>query len=152
VHKGNSLTKVTKMEVIEGELGRSIMKRGEGLQEMYNKLKTLVNQVHNYRSTRWTDHEVVRLMLRSFTVFNVSLVFLVRENPRYTKMSPEDVLGKFVSHWLRTQSTLMTSPTKASPQMNRKMSLSRRHTTKRHFLARWHKLRQPTSTTRIWRL
>jgi hypothetical protein len=37
-------------------------------------------------------------MLRSFSVFYANLVSLVHENPRYTKMSPEEVLGKFVNH------------------------------------------------------
>jgi hypothetical protein len=97
-HKGNLMTKITKMEVIEGELGRIAMKRGEEPQEMYTRLKSLVNQVCNYGSTRWTDHEVVQLMLRSFTIFYANLVSLVRENPKYTKMSPEEVLGKFISH------------------------------------------------------
>jgi hypothetical protein len=36
-------------------------------------------------------------MLRSFTVIDHHLVNLIRENPRYTKMTPEEILGKFVS-------------------------------------------------------
>jgi hypothetical protein len=36
-------------------------------------------------------------MLRSFTVINPHLVNLIRENPRYTKMTPEEILRKFVS-------------------------------------------------------
>jgi hypothetical protein len=36
-------------------------------------------------------------MLRSFTVIDLHLVNLIRENPRYTKMTPEEILGKFVS-------------------------------------------------------
>jgi hypothetical protein len=36
-------------------------------------------------------------MLRTFTVLDPHLVNNIRENPRYTKMSPEEVLGKFVS-------------------------------------------------------
>jgi hypothetical protein len=43
------------------------------------------------------DHDVVRLMLRSFTVIDPNLVNLIRENPMYTKMSPKEILGKFVS-------------------------------------------------------
>ena len=43
VHEGNVITKVTKMELIEGELGRFAMKRGEGPHEMYNRIKSLVN-------------------------------------------------------------------------------------------------------------
>jgi hypothetical protein len=59
-------------------------------------LKTLVNKIRSYGSTRWTDHDFVQLMLRSFTVIDPHLVF-IRENPRYTKMTPEEILEKFVS-------------------------------------------------------
>jgi hypothetical protein len=97
--------KCTKMEVIEGELGWFAMKRGEGPHEIYNRLKSLVNQVRNYGSKRWTDHEVIRLMLRSFTIFNANLISLVREIHRYTKLSPEEVLGKFVSHQMMVKDT-----------------------------------------------
>jgi hypothetical protein len=56
---------LTKMELVEGELERFAMIRGEEPTQTYNRLKTLVNKI---RSTRWTDHDVVRLMLRSFTI------------------------------------------------------------------------------------
>jgi hypothetical protein len=36
-------------------------------------------------------------MLRSFTVIDPHLVKLIHENPRYTKMTPEEILRKFVS-------------------------------------------------------
>jgi hypothetical protein len=96
-HEGNDVTLLTKMELVEGELGRFAMIRGEEPTQTYNRLKTLINKIRSYRSTRWTDHDVVRLMLRSFTVLDPHLVNNIRENPRYTKMSPEEVLGKFVS-------------------------------------------------------
>jgi hypothetical protein len=57
----------------------------------------LVNKIRSYGSTRWTDHDIVCLILRSFTVIDPHLVNLIRENPRYTKMTPEEILGKFVS-------------------------------------------------------
>jgi hypothetical protein len=87
---------ITKMELVEGELGRFAMKMGEKPIETYNRLKTLVNKIQSYGSTRWTDHDVIRLMLRSFTVIDPHLVNLICENPRYTKMTPEEILGKFV--------------------------------------------------------
>jgi hypothetical protein len=91
-HEGNDATMITKMELVEGELGRFAMIRGEEPTQTYNRLKTLVNKIRSYGSTRWTDHSVVRLMLKSFTVIDP-----IRENPRYTKMTPEEILGKFVS-------------------------------------------------------
>jgi hypothetical protein len=36
-------------------------------------------------------------MLRSFTIIDTHLVNLIRENPRYTKIMLEEILGKFVS-------------------------------------------------------
>jgi hypothetical protein len=77
-HEGNDTTMITKMELVEGELGRFAM-------------------IRSYGSTRWTDHDVVRLMLRSFTVIDPHLVNLIRENPRYIKMTPEEILRKLVS-------------------------------------------------------
>jgi hypothetical protein len=96
-HEGNDATMITKMELVEGEMGRFAMIRGEEPTQTYSRLKTLVNKIRSYGSTRWTDHEVVRLMLRSFTVIDPHLVNLIRDNPRYTKMTPEEILGKFVS-------------------------------------------------------
>jgi hypothetical protein len=88
---------ITKMELVEGELGRFAMIKGEEPTQTYNRLKTLLNKIRSYGRTRWTDHDVVRLMLRPFTVIDPHLVNLIRENPKYTKMMPEEILGKFVS-------------------------------------------------------
>jgi hypothetical protein len=96
-HEGNDAAMITKMELVEGELGRFTMIRGEEPTQTYNRLKTLVNKIRSYGSTRWMDHDVVRLMLKSFTVIDPHLVNLIRENPRYTKMTPKEILGKFVS-------------------------------------------------------
>jgi hypothetical protein len=72
---------------------------------MYNRHKSLVNQVQNYESKKWTDHEVVRLILRSFTILDATLVSLIHENPRYKKMMAEEVLGKFLSHQMMVKDT-----------------------------------------------
>ena len=43
-HQGNDVTMITKMELVEGKLGRFTMKRGEVPTEIYNRLKNLVNK------------------------------------------------------------------------------------------------------------
>src|SRR5688572_21851600 len=96
-HEGDELTKITKRETIEGELGRFRLRKGEEPQHMYNRLKTLVNQVRNLGSKKWDDHEVVKVILRSLIFLNPTQVQLIRGNPRYTKMTPEEVIGNFVS-------------------------------------------------------
>jgi hypothetical protein len=95
-HEGDDVTKITKRETIEGELGRFMLHQGEDQQAMYNRLKTLVNQVHNLGSTKWDDHEMVKVILRSLVFLNPTQVQLIRGDPRYKLMSPEGVIGKFV--------------------------------------------------------
>jgi hypothetical protein len=96
-HEGDEVTKITKRETIEGELGRFMLHQGEEPQAMYNRLKTLVNQVRNLGSTKWDDHEMVKVILRSLVFLNPTQVQLIHGDPRYTLMSPEEVIGKFVS-------------------------------------------------------
>jgi hypothetical protein len=96
-HEGDKVTKITKRETIEGELGRFMLNQGEEPQAMYNRLKTLVNQVRNLGSTKWDDHEMVKVILRSLVFLIPTQVQLICGDPRYKLMSPEEVIGKFVS-------------------------------------------------------
>jgi hypothetical protein len=96
-HKGDEVTKITKRKTIEGELDRFVLNKGEEPQAMYNWLKAMVNQVRNLGSTKWDDHEMVKVILRTLVFRNPTQVQLIRGDPRYKLMSPEEVIGKFVS-------------------------------------------------------
>jgi hypothetical protein len=96
-HEGDEVTKITKRETIDGELGRFVLNKGEEPQAMYNRLKTMVNEVRNLGSTKWDDHEMVKVILRSLVFHNPTQVQLTHGDPRYKQMSPEEVIGKFVS-------------------------------------------------------
>jgi hypothetical protein len=97
VHEGDEVTKITKRETIEGEIGRFIFNKGEETQAMYNRLKTMVNQVRNLGSTKWDDHEMVKVILRSLDFRNPTQVQLIHGDLRYKQMSLEEVIGNFVS-------------------------------------------------------
>jgi hypothetical protein len=60
-HEGDEVTKITKRETIEGELGRFRLRQGEEPQDMYNWLKTLVNQVSNLGSKNGMTMKWLRL-------------------------------------------------------------------------------------------
>jgi hypothetical protein len=57
----------------------------------------MVNQVRNLGSIKWDDHEMVKVILRSLIFRNPTQMQLIRGDPRYKLMSPEEVIGKFVS-------------------------------------------------------
>jgi hypothetical protein len=82
-HEGDDVTKITKHKTIEGELGRFVLNKGEEPQAMYSRLKTMVNQVRNLGSTKWDDHEMVKVVLRSVIFRNPTQVQLIRGDPRY---------------------------------------------------------------------
>ena len=128
---------ITKMELVEGEL-RFAMIRGEEPTKTYNKLKTLVNKIRSYGSTRWTDHDIVQLMLRSFTVIDPHLVNLIYENPRYTKMTPEEILGKFVSGRMMVKEARYVDNAANGPLLSTSRSplLSKQQVARRRYLAR----------------
>jgi hypothetical protein len=116
-HEGDEVTKITKQETIEGELGRFMLHQGEDPQAMYNWLKTLVNQVRNLGSTKWDDHEMVKVILRSLVFLNPTQVQLIRGDPRYKLMSPEEVIGKFVSFELMIKgSKIIEQGTSSTPE------------------------------------
>jgi hypothetical protein len=96
-HEGDEMTKITKRETIEGVLGRFVLNNGEEPQVMYNQLKTMVNQVRNLGSTKWDDHEMVKVILRSLVFRNPTQVQLIHGDLRYKQMSLEEVIGKFLS-------------------------------------------------------
>jgi hypothetical protein len=83
--------------IVLQELGRFVLNIGEEPQAMYNRLKTMVNQVRNLESTKWDDHGMVKVILRSLVFRNPTQVQLIRGDPRYKLMSSEEVIGKFVS-------------------------------------------------------
>jgi hypothetical protein len=113
-HEGDEVTKITKREMIEGELGRFMLDQGEEPEAMYNRLKTLVNQVRNLGSTKWDDHEMVKVILRLLVFLNPTQVQLIRGDPRYKLMSLEEVIGKFVSFELMIKQIIERGATSTS--------------------------------------
>jgi hypothetical protein len=95
-HEGEVVTKITKRKMIEGELDRFVLNKGEESQAIYNRLKMMVNQVYNLGSTKWNDHEMVKVILRSLVFRNPTQVQLIRGDPKYKQMSPDEVISKFV--------------------------------------------------------
>jgi hypothetical protein len=94
-----------------------MLNQREDLQTMYNRLKTLVNHVRNLRSTKWDDHEMVKVILRSLVFLNPTQVQLIHGDLRYKLMSPEEVIGKFVSFELMIKGSKKIIEQGASPSV-----------------------------------
>ena len=87
------MTKIIKHETIEVEPGRFVLNKGEEPQAMYNRLKTMVNQVRNLGSTKWDDYEMVKVILRSLIFRNPTQVQLMRGDLDINRCLPRRLLA-----------------------------------------------------------
>jgi hypothetical protein len=62
-HEGTRPVKKAKRQLIEGQLDRFVMLDDEDPQEMYNRLKKLVNKARAYGLRRWGNWRVIDRML-----------------------------------------------------------------------------------------
>jgi hypothetical protein len=90
--------KKVKRQLIEGQLDRFVMLDDESPQEMYNRLKKLVNKVRAYGSRRWGDWRVIDRMLQAYAIKDTTVISLIQQDPTFNKMTPDDVLGKIIYH------------------------------------------------------
>jgi hypothetical protein len=77
-HEGTKPVKKAKRQLIEGQLDRFVMLDDEEPQEMYNKLKKLVNKVRAYGSRRWDGQRVIDRMLRVYAVKDTTMISLIQ--------------------------------------------------------------------------
>jgi hypothetical protein len=93
-------------------------------------------------------------MLRSFTVIDPHLVNLIRENPRYTKMMPEEILEKFVSGRMMVNEARYVDDIANGPlPLYESQHVALKATSSKEALpTRWHKWRLSGSTRMKWRL
>jgi hypothetical protein len=61
------------------ELDRFVMLDDESPQEIYNRLKKLVNKVRAYGSRRWGDRRVIDRMLRAYAIKDTTVISLIQE-------------------------------------------------------------------------
>jgi hypothetical protein len=99
-HEGTRPVHRAKVEMLKGQLDRFVMLDDEAPQEMYNRMKFMVNKVKAYGSKRWTKKLMVQRLLRAYTIIDITLVSIIRSDPNHTKMKSEDILGRIINHKL----------------------------------------------------
>jgi hypothetical protein len=99
-HEGTRPVRKAKIEMLEGQLDRFVMLDDETPQEMYNRMKLMVNKVRAYGSRRWTNKLMVQRLLRAYTIRDTTLVSIIRGDPKLKRMTPDDVLVRIIIHEL----------------------------------------------------
>jgi hypothetical protein len=99
-HEGIDKVKKSKINILMSELNRFTIFDGEGPQEMFDWLMVIVGKIRGLGGDELNDHFVVKVMLEAFAPRNPTLVTLIREKKRFQELSPNDVLGRILTHEL----------------------------------------------------
>jgi hypothetical protein len=97
-HEGSKPMRMAKIEMLERQFNRFVMFDDEIPQEMFNRLKKMVNMAKALGSKGWTDHMLTERLMRAYTPMNYNVVDLIRHDPTYRKMTSNDVLGRIINH------------------------------------------------------
>jgi hypothetical protein len=97
-HEGSKPVRKVKIEMLDGQLNRFIIFDDETSQDMFNRLKKMVNKVKALGSKKWTDCMLTEWLMRAYTTMNYSVVALIHQDPAYKRMTSDDVLGRIIDH------------------------------------------------------
>jgi hypothetical protein len=97
-HKRSKPVRKVKIDMVKGQLNRFVMFDDEIPQDMFNRLKKLVNKKKALGSKKWTDHMLMEHMMRAYTPMNYNVVALIRQDPTYKRMSSDNVLDMIMNH------------------------------------------------------
>jgi hypothetical protein len=97
-HEGSKPMRKAKIDMHEGQVNRFVMFNDETPQDMFNRLKKLVNKAKALGSKKWTNCMLTEHMMRAYTPMNYNVVALIRQDPAYKRMPPDVVLGRIINH------------------------------------------------------
>jgi hypothetical protein len=97
-HEGSKPMRKAKIDMLEGQLNRFVMFDDKNSQDMFNRLKKLVNKAKALGSKKWTHRILTEHMMRAYTPMNYNVVALIHQDPAYKRMSSDDVLGRIMNH------------------------------------------------------
>jgi hypothetical protein len=68
------------------------------VKEMYNHMKTIINQIKSLGGNKWGDREIVDKLLTIYMARDVALPSLIRAERGFKHFTTENVLGRIEAH------------------------------------------------------
>jgi hypothetical protein len=97
-HEGSKPVRMTKIEMLEGQLSRFIMFDDKTPQDMFTRLKKMVKKVKALGSKKWIDRMLTERLMRAYTPMNYNVVVLICQDPIYKRITFDDVLRRIINH------------------------------------------------------
>ena len=104
-HEGVDKVRKAKIDLLMAKLNRFVIIDGEGPQEMFDRLMTLVGKIRGYGCDELDDHKVVKVMLEAYSPRNETVVTLIRDKKKFEHFTPNDVLGRLLTFDMQREET-----------------------------------------------
>ena len=105
-HEGTSMIKEGKIDVIHEQLEDFVMLEDETIQQMFDRLMVLVNDIRALGSDDWSDFKVTKKMLRAYSPRNYAIAAMIRRDKSFRKMAPIHLLSELLQHELAEKSAI----------------------------------------------
>jgi hypothetical protein len=97
-HEGSKPMRNAKIDILERQLNKFAMFDDKTPQDMFNRLKKLVNKAKALGSKKWIDCMLTEHMMRAYTPMNYNMIVLIHQDPTYKRMSSDNVICRIMNH------------------------------------------------------
>ena len=102
-HEGVDKVRKARIDLLMSKLNQFVILDGEGPQEMFDRLMTMVGKIRGYGCDELDDHKVVKIMLEAYSPRNETVVTLIRDKKKFEYFTPNDVLGRILTFDLQRE-------------------------------------------------
>jgi hypothetical protein len=96
-HEGVDKVRKARIDLLMSKLNWFVILDGEGPQEMFDRLMTMVGKIRGYDCDELDDHKVIKNMLEYYSPKNETVVTLIRDKKKFEYFTPHDVLGRILT-------------------------------------------------------
>ena len=128
IYEGTTSVKESRIDVLKSKVNRFIAHEGESVSEVYARLSVITNELQGLGAKEITEHEVVKMFLKSLEAKYDTLCTLIRERADFKELTPTQVLGRINAHEIVAQEKkellALTSHTRRSTALKAKKTAS----------------------------
>jgi hypothetical protein len=96
-HEGVDKVRKATIDLLMAKLNRFMIMDGEGPQEMFDRLTTLVGKIRGYGYDELDDHKVIMIILEAYSPRNETIVTLIRDKKKSEYFTPNGILGRILT-------------------------------------------------------
>jgi hypothetical protein len=96
-HEEVDKVRKARIDLMMSKLNRFVILDGEGPQEMFDRLMTMVGKIRGYGCDELDDHKVFKIMLEAYSPRNETIVTLIRDKKKFEYFTPNDVLRRILT-------------------------------------------------------